>query len=146
MREGRGAAKVVGALLFDLLMTERKRFMAIAAEEGLPLMQAATLWRLGSEKAGLPMRSLAEHCGCDPSNVTGIVDKLELRGLIRREAAPGDRRVKRIVLTTQGERVQARITERLHEPPAWVLDLSLEDQRRLRDLLERGLRSQRTVG
>lgn len=36
----------------------------------------------------LPMRALAELLGCDASNVTGIVDRLEARGLVRREAAP----------------------------------------------------------
>ena len=45
------------------------------------------------------MSELANALFCDNSNVTGIVDRLEERGLVRREAAEGDRRVKLLVLT-----------------------------------------------
>src|SRR5688572_31334228 len=143
MVEGRSPARSVAKLLFELLMSERKRVIAVAAELDLPLMQVATILRLGldGEGGGVPMSQLAEHCGCDPSNITGIVDKLEARRVIRREAAPGDRRVKRIVLTTEGKRLHQRITERLQEPPEWVLRLPVDDQKRLRDILERGLRT-----
>ena len=49
------------------------------------------------------MGELAEHLYCDASNVTGIVDRLEGRGLVERKPDPNDRRVKRLVLTPQGQ-------------------------------------------
>lgn len=39
------------------------------------------------------------------SNVTGLVDRLEGRGLVRREEQPGDRRAYRVVLTAAGRRL-----------------------------------------
>src|SRR5882724_9247020 len=44
----------------------------------------------------LPMRRLAETLGCDASNVTGLVDRLEARGLVERRPSSEDRRVKEL--------------------------------------------------
>ena len=43
------------------------------------------------------------------SNVTGLVDRLEKRGLVRREEAPGDRRAYRVVLTASGMKLSGEI-------------------------------------
>jgi DNA-binding MarR family transcriptional regulator len=40
---------------------------------------------------------------CDKTNVTGLVDRLQRRGLLTREADPHDRRVTRVHLTAEGE-------------------------------------------
>jgi hypothetical protein len=45
--------------------------------------------------------------------------------------------VKLLVLTAEGERVRAEITERLAEPPPSIAALSDTDQRTLRDILRR---------
>ena len=50
----------------------------------------------------LPMNELAALLACDNSNVTGLVDRLEARGLVTRQPSPEDRRVKHIVLTDAG--------------------------------------------
>ncbi|GAA4992188.1 MarR family winged helix-turn-helix transcriptional regulator [Kitasatospora paranensis] len=81
-------------------------FAAAAARHGLNSSQAKAL------KAVLepvPMRALAGRLGCDASNVTGIVDRLEALGLAHREAAAGDRRVKIVGITDQGREVLERI-------------------------------------
>ena len=75
------------------------------------------------------MSELAQALFCDNSNVTGIVDRLEERGLVRREPAEGDRRVKLLVLTKEGERVRVEITKRMAEPPPPIASLSEKDQR-----------------
>jgi MarR family transcriptional regulator, organic hydroperoxide resistance regulator len=85
------------------------------------------------------MSDLAQVLFCDNSNVTGIVDRLEERGLVRREAAEGDRRVKLLVLTEEGNRVREEITKRMAEPPAAIASLSETDQKALRDILKRAL-------
>jgi len=85
------------------------------------------------------MSELAQALFCDNSNVTGIVDRLEERGLVRREAAEGDRRVKLLVLTKEGERMRVEITKRMAEPPAPIASLSEKDQRALRDILQRAV-------
>ena len=87
----------------------------------------------------MTMSGLAELIYCDASNVTGIVDRLEARELIERRDKPGDRRVKLIGLTTEGERWREQILERLYEPPEPIASLSAADQRSLRDLLRRAV-------
>ena len=86
----------------------------------------------------MPMNAAAGRCGCDPSNMTGIVDRLEGRGLIERQQIGGDRRVKYLVLTPEGERLKGRVDAVLREVPG-LSDLSAGDQVVLRDLLARSL-------
>ena len=92
--------------LFDLLMSQRARVPAIAAEFELSPVQAYVL-RLIEPGEGVPMGRLARGLACDASNVTGIVDRLEARGLIERRPGAGDRRVKVLVVTREGERLRA---------------------------------------
>jgi DNA-binding MarR family transcriptional regulator len=72
----------------------------VAARYGLTPVQAKVLG--AAVRAPLPMRALAEQLVCDASNVTGIVDRLEARGLVRREAGPQDRRIKIVTATDEG--------------------------------------------
>ena len=102
--------------LFDLLMSQRARVPAIAAEFELSPVQAYVL-RLIEPGEGVPMGRLARGLACDASNVTGIVDRLEARGLIERRPGAGDRRVKVLVVTREGERLRATMLQRMAEPP-----------------------------
>ncbi|MCX4750808.1 MarR family transcriptional regulator [Kitasatospora sp. NBC_01287] len=81
-------------------------FTAAAGRHGLSSSQAKAL---GVVLEPVPMRALAGRLGCDASNVTGIVDRLEGLGLARREAAAGDRRVKIVTITEQGREVLLNI-------------------------------------
>jgi DNA-binding MarR family transcriptional regulator len=83
------------------------------------------------------MTELAAMLACDNSNVTGLVDRLEARGLVARRPAPEDRRVKQVVLTTPGRRVRTQLLERVGRPPAGFQRLSSAEQRQLHDLLHR---------
>jgi DNA-binding MarR family transcriptional regulator len=124
------------SLLMELMWTHKGDFVASMAEEGLSPMQAHALRLLEKPRA---MSELAEVLWCDASNVTGIIDRLEARGLVERHPSPQDRRVKRLSLTEEGERVRRRVVARMHRPPAELASLSLEDQRALRKLLARAL-------
>ncbi|MEV2212091.1 MarR family transcriptional regulator [Streptomyces sp. NPDC050997] len=55
---------------------------------------------------------LAATLGCDKTNVTGMVDRLEKRGLLAREQDSKDRRINRVVLTEAGEELRDRIRQR----------------------------------
>jgi MarR family transcriptional regulator, organic hydroperoxide resistance regulator len=125
-------------LMFELFKgTKRERFQ-LGQEYGLSPMQLVALSSLepGHE---VPMSYLAETLLCDASNVTGIVDRLEGRGLIERRAAAHDRRVKLLALTDQGIRLRDEVTRRIHEPPAEIAGLSQADKRALRDVMKRAL-------
>src|SRR5256886_12246873 len=85
-------------LFFEIGMDHRGRVGASLVELGLTFSQAHALRLLDPERP-LPMSSLAERLFCDASNVTGIADRLEARGLVERRSAEGDRRVKALTLT-----------------------------------------------
>ena len=92
-------------------------------------------------KEPLSMGELAEHLYCDASNVTGIVDRLEGRGLVERKPDPNDRRVKRLVLTPQGRTLWQAHHDRIFDEAPGDLPcfpaLSGEDRCLLLDLLHR---------
>ena len=70
------------------------------------------------------MSEIAAVLHCDTSNVTGIVDGLEEKGLAPRQPSESDRRVKLIALTAEGRRLRARLTRAIEKPPAWIEGLS----------------------
>jgi MarR family transcriptional regulator, organic hydroperoxide resistance regulator len=109
-------------------------FLAIARESGLRPASYGALRVLDQPRT---MSEIANFLRCDNSNVTGIVDGLEARGLAERTASPGDRRVKLIALTAGGRRLRTRLMREARKPPAWLEGLSTDDQRALRDVLRR---------
>src|SRR5215203_2490733 len=125
------------SLMHWMMVTNKHRLFAMAQEFDLAPQQMIALRILGGGPR--KMSKLAQALFCDNSNVTGIVDRLEERGLVRREAAEGDRRVKLLVLTEDGERVRVGITKRMAEPPPPIASLSEADQQALRDILKRAV-------
>jgi DNA-binding MarR family transcriptional regulator len=90
----------------DLLLIVRSieaNLSAIVAQSGLSLLQINTLYTLSDCQEG-NMRSLAYSLACDPSHVTGIIDKLLQMGLVERNECPEDRRKKRVHLSDEGLR------------------------------------------
>lgn len=109
-----------------------------AAKHSLTGAQARVLALLSLEP--MPMRRIAQKLKCEPSNVTGIVDRLEARELVERRPDPADRRVKLAAVTERGRATGALLRDSLgvfaREPLA---GLSEEERRVLRDLLRRML-------
>ncbi|HEY6777994.1 MAG TPA: MarR family transcriptional regulator [Thermoleophilaceae bacterium] len=131
-------AQEAWGLLWRIMQANKPRFMALAHELGLAPMQLHAL-RLIEPGAELPMSSLAGKLFCDASNVTGIVDRLEARGLIERRPAVYDRRVKLLALTDEGERVREAAWRQMSQPPPAIAALSLDQQYALRDALRAAL-------
>jgi DNA-binding MarR family transcriptional regulator len=129
-------AQEAWVLMRAIAIVNKARMFAIASEFELYPMQVHALYTLAPGEE-MPMSALASTLHCDNSNVTGIVDRLEARGLIERRSAPQDRRVKLLALTPEGERLRERMRERLDTPPPEIENLSRADQRALRDLLRR---------
>ena len=120
--------------LYRYFKAQKPRFAEIAGELGLTDMQGYAMWLLDEP---MPMGELARRLGCDNSNITGIVDRLEARGLIARSPSPEDRRVKLLVLTEQGHELRRRGVERFTTPAPGIAALTKEEQRTLRDLLRK---------
>ncbi len=104
-----------------------------AAEHALTGAQARLLSLLCVE--ALPMRRLAQRLKCEPSNVTGIVDRLEARGLVERQPDPADRRVKVAAATDEGRRVARSLRESLRFAREPLAGLSERERLALRDAL-----------
>ncbi len=127
-------------LLFRLTGDLRQRFTDRAAAFDLSFAQAMALRQLDDP---LPMGELAQRLCCDASNVTGIVDRLEERGLVERRVFPGDRRVKRLVITAAGCDLRRRHTDALTVDLPLLVDLSADERRLLANLLRRGVGADR---
>ncbi len=131
------AAREIWELLLELSRTQfREHFDVTIAAFDLSLPQARALQVLEPGNP-VPMRDLAANLRCDASNITGIVDRLEARGLVERRSAPSDRRVKALVVTAKGAVLRARLVARLYQVPPTIAGLSPAEQRTLLELLQR---------
>jgi MarR family transcriptional regulator, organic hydroperoxide resistance regulator len=118
---------------FDLVSAH---FATTVAELDLAPAQARALHELDLDRP-ISMRELAERLKSDPSNLTGLIDRLEARGLVERRPDPTDRRIKGLALTPAGAQLRERLLARLYSAPPSVAALSEHDQRVLRDVLQR---------
>src|SRR2546422_3737494 len=103
-------------LLVRLFFAQRATLPPLAAELQLSPAQCHVLHLIEPGRP-IPMGQLAETLACDASNVTGLVDRLESRGLVRRRPSAEDRRVKVLDLTSAGARLRAVVLERMTKPP-----------------------------
>ncbi|MBO8198761.1 MarR family winged helix-turn-helix transcriptional regulator [Streptomyces smyrnaeus] len=127
----------VAELIGTVVARYHEEYELAAAEHALTGAQARVLALLAREPA--PMRQLARHLKCEPSNVTGIVDRLESRGLVERRPDPADRRVKIAAATEEGRATAARLRGELDFAGEPLQGLTLAERRLLRDLLKRML-------
>lgn len=93
--------------------------MSDAMDEDLArrgLTQArATLMALLHEVGPTTQNALAEALRVSPRNVTGLVNGLETRGLVKRSPHPTDRRAVLVDLTDDGSRAAAALARDEHE-------------------------------
>ncbi|MFE1247336.1 MarR family winged helix-turn-helix transcriptional regulator [Streptomyces sp. NPDC058741] len=120
-------------LIGEVVARFHEDYEEAAAEHALTGAQARLLTLLCLEP--LPMRRLAQRLKCEPSNVTGIVDRLEARGLVERQPAPSDRRVKVAAPTPEGRRVARSLRESLRFAREPLAGLSEAERVALRDAL-----------
>jgi DNA-binding MarR family transcriptional regulator len=118
----RALAADVWRRMFDFFISTSRQRQRVLAELDLTPNDSRALHTL-DPREGRTMRSLADAWGCDASNATWIVDRLEARDLVERREQPGDRRVKLVVLTSAGVKTRDRLKEAMYEPPAELLEL-----------------------
>lgn len=91
------------------LYTESRRLTkGMAAQFGLTGPQL-TVIKLLEELGDLSLSSLSERIRAQNSTVTGIIDRMEREGLVRRERSTTDRRVVYIRLSDKGEKLAKNI-------------------------------------
>ncbi|MEO7092352.1 MAG: MarR family transcriptional regulator [Polyangiales bacterium] len=129
-------AREAWTLLIGLLHGQKAKLQAAAVDLQLTPAQAQLLARVDIDRP-MTMTDLANQLFCDASNITGLVDKLESRDLIERQASTEDRRVKMIALTKAGAALRTKLLERFYEPPPPLTALPEADKKALRDILRR---------
>jgi DNA-binding MarR family transcriptional regulator len=121
--------------MFDFLIATRAQRDRVLGSFGLTPNDVRALSSL--DKAGRSMRSLADAWGCDASNATWMIDRLEARGLAERRSVPRDRRIKLVVLTPVGEKTRDALLEGVYQPPPELLELDRADLELLRKAVEK---------
>ncbi|MFM9106403.1 MAG: MarR family transcriptional regulator [Chloroflexota bacterium] len=100
---GAEAAALAGRLLRAMPRLQQWAAASLRASraEGDPsFRQLAVLYLVQTGIASPAL--LADHLGSSRAVVTGLLDRMEERGLVRREPDPGDRRRLRVVATPEG--------------------------------------------
>lgn len=117
----------------DLFLRESTRLFR---PHGLtaPQFNVLNLLGLHAEEAGYSQRELADLLVVDRSNVTGLIDRMETAGWVRRADDPADRRVYRVKLTASGKRLWVKVAPGYADVVRQVT--ARLDERRMRDALE----------
>src|ERR1700738_895301 len=134
--EARTVDEEVLDLMFQVLGLLKHHFQTAIVDMGLTPQQAHALRSLDPARP-VPMRELAAGIMCDASTVTGIVDRLEDRGLVERRPDPDDRRVKGLVVTPVGIEMRDRVWHQVLSNAPHLAVLSPEERIELRDQLKR---------
>ncbi len=141
MTDSPGPADSIATLVFELAGELANQVGRDVAPYDLTPAQAHLIREL---REALSMRTAASRLHCDASNLTGIVDRLEKRGLVQRRIVPLDRRVKELVLTDTGRELQERLDGLASEGPG-LADLNAQEQLDLARLLRRAIELQRAA-
>jgi DNA-binding MarR family transcriptional regulator len=125
--------------LADVISSTYRTFLrkseVLLSEEDLTRPQFQAL-RCVAENGPTPMKGISDSLSVTPANVTGIIDRLESKGLLKRSARVGDRRATIIELTPKGTAVQERVASKYKGFTRDSLKaLSRDEQKSLRDIL-----------
>jgi MarR family transcriptional regulator, organic hydroperoxide resistance regulator len=107
---------------------------AVAQRFSFPAFSLKALHML---ECPMAMKELGRRMHCDPSFVTVIADGLEKRGLVRREAHPGDRRVKNLVLTQEGSELRDQVESVMTAAMPWSQALTRQERETLLALIRK---------
>ncbi|BCJ47323.1 hypothetical protein GCM10010168_70880 [Actinoplanes ianthinogenes] len=122
--------------MFDFVDAYDRAYETAAEQHGMSVAQACVLGRISRPRG---MRELADELGCDASNITQIVIRLEARELVERHANPDDRRSRQLHRTAAGDELNAAFEETFEFARTAASNLSLQEQAQLAGLLRKAL-------
>ena len=127
----------IGAVIADVARLLRTAFDRRVRTLGITRAQWLVLTRL-HRHPGVSQSELADLMEVERASAGRMIDRLEANGWVERRAQNGDRRVKRVYLTPEAERVHRRIW-RVAETTVndALADLSAREGAQLRTLLGR---------
>jgi len=123
----------------DVIIATYRRILReseeLLSEEDLTRPQYQAL-RCVAEGGPTPMKGISDRLLVTPANITGIIDRLESKGLLKRKVQHWDRRATIIELTPKGVTVQKRVSSKYKEFMQDSLKvLTRDEQETLRDIL-----------
>jgi len=98
----------IGVMIADVARLLRTAFDRRVRKLGLTRAQWLVLTRV-HRRPGASQSELAEMMEVEKASAGRMIDRLEAKGWVERRAQDGDRRVKRVHLTPEAERVHKRI-------------------------------------
>ena len=126
-----------GLLILRLARASAWRLGRSLADSGLRWPEFAVLHHLDAQ-GPVAQRDLALALRIQPSNIVGLLDDLERRGLLRRSPDPVDRRRHRVELTETGHRTLTQATKAARLAEVDLLDpLTSAERREFHALLVR---------
>ena len=127
----------IGVVISDVARLLRTEFDRRVRRLGITRAQWLVLTRL-HRRPGASLSELAEMMEVEKATAGRMIDRLVANGWVERRTARDDRRVKRVYLTGDAERVHGRIWRVAEETvEAALADLSERESRQLMDLLSR---------
>lgn len=104
---------------------------------GVTPVQYAALQAVANQP-GVDQRTLARSIGLDTSTLAGVVDRLEARGLVQRNASPDDRRVRLLTPTPDGLQLLADVVPAMRAAQRRILEpLPATERREFMRMLRR---------
>lgn len=96
-------------------------FTARMGDLGLTPIQWSSLVSV-KQNPGLDQITLSRAIFIDTSTLAGVLDRLELRGLVRRKASPDDKRVRLLYITAEGIDLLQHANEVVFETQEWLME------------------------
>lgn len=106
----------------------QRKVMARLAEHGLTAGQPKVLDYLGLHD-GSVQKAIAAGCQIEPATLTGILSRMEEKGLLYRQMENGDRRSLHVYLTEEGKKKQKLVRQTLEDLTQELLGDMQSDER-----------------
>jgi len=104
----RAAALAALQKLREIIKTAQEQFQLTSETAGISGSQAWALAEI-ARSPGLIVSELGKAMAIHPSTTSNMLDKMQRRGLIRRERIDADQRVVRLFVTAAGEKVLSEL-------------------------------------
>jgi DNA-binding MarR family transcriptional regulator len=122
-------------LFLRVSFKSKPSLIKIAEEHDLSLPQLYTLASMKPNET-LQMNEIATLLSCDPSNVTGIIDRMFAQKYIERQEKPHDRRAKLVSLTPEGIKIREELIDRIADNTPQIFgNINEENKEQLTQLL-----------
>ena len=113
-----------------------RQFRSYFSRQDLTFPQAMVLTALG-EEGEMPISQLAQCTGSTNSTVSGIVDRLERMGFVKRVRSEQDRRVIYVALTESSRAMERAVEPDVNAQMSRMLtDLTAQELEKIRGALE----------